>query len=447
MVSVKKHILNFASMSPPLWKNVSAPDAAFSYVPFTIQQKGDVFRPNPSFGLRTYALDQIAAGTTYYVSTTGSDAATGLDWAHALRTPYAAFSKADARIVYIGAGYYYRNESGASADPARSMAVIGVGDVYLTSDCRNQADPGTLVGNHYEIPLSRTVRQVFDAATQTSYGGDTRYALQANAAGVDATPGSWYWLSNVLYLRTSDGRAPDTSLHYYEQGIPLVLYNSGAAYNRILYFENIKFRGGDGNQIVYTANGGDLRMYLKDCDMRYAGNRTSTYNAFSVWGATEFIAWNVTLAHSPLYDGFNYKRSGGVVPRAIEYNCQVFDHGDGSTDQPSTSHDGVIIVRIMGKYHDCRGASILADVGGAVPNVGRAWILGSEVYSPTVPASSGGGYVDQGVQAWYDRCYFHDLGAGAKGFVVADANSIIRYRNMRYDAAYSNTNSGTLEAY
>lgn len=423
------------------WVNVAAPAGWTWSLPFTIQRRGRVFRPHPSFSLQAYALAQIAAGTTYYVSTSGNDGNTGLSWAQALRSPGVAHQKADARIIYIDAGYYYRNETYAGVTPVRSMAIIGVGDVYLTADCRNQVGAFSAVGNHYEAACTRTVKDVYDETSLTAYGGHSRLALQANSGAVDTTVGSWYWAANVLYVRTTDSRAPDASMHYYEQSTPLPMYAPGA--DRILYCENLKLWGGASPSIGYTAATFDIRLYFNNCDLRYASNVIgSTYNAFSVWGITEAIFFNVKLAHSVLYDGFNYKLSGGVTPRAIEYNCESWDHGDGSIDQPSTTHDGTTIVRINGRYHDCAGASVIADTGSG----GKTWCLGTLAYSPKTPATTGGFYVDTGQSMWLDRCATRNLGASAKGVNVADATSAIRHRKLITDGTLVN-NGGTLEAY
>lgn len=422
------------------WRDISPPTGWGGWYPFVIQQKARQFRPHPSFNLLSYA--NIPAGTTYYVSKSGDDAHGGLSWGDALRNVYTALGKADAAKIYVGSGYWYRNEAVSGTAPARSLALIGVGDVTLTSDCYNQINAFSKVGNHYEATTARTMRQVYDGKYTDTFGDDLKLTLRISAAEVDANINSWYLAAGTFYIRLIDDRPPDTFIHALEQGSTLPpLYNAGAkGPDKTVYVENIKARGGSAIGVIYQVSGDIFKYYLYNVDMKYADNYvSSTYNAFTVWGATEFIAWNAILGHSPLYDGFSYKPFGGITPKAVEINVNSFDHGDDGIDQPSTTHQGVEIIRIMGKYHDCRGITILAEAG--TPG-GKTWDLGSELFNPG--AGGNGKYVDTGVNAWLDCCNIYNVPNYA--LQVADAASAIRHRNLISNGNFYN-NGGILTTY
>jgi len=426
------------------WNSISLPSSDFSWLPFSIQQDGDTFRPDPAFDLQTYTSQYIPAGTTYYVSMTGNDSNTGLSWAQAFRSVFTATAKVDAALVYVDAGYYYRRFC-AGMNPARNMAIIGVGNVYLTSDEYWETGAWAASGSHYNATNTRTLSKCYDSTNPDAFGDWGLMTLAANEAACDATPNSWFKSgAGAISVRTWDGRVPDSNIRMIPTTVP---YTMNGAQNKVAYINNIHFMGGNAPAILTAhATPGVCRFYAENCEFGYSVSTTA--NCLAISGFTETMLFNCSVHGSLFADGLNYKIGGlAVAGYSVEYNVHSYSHGDSSADQPSTTHDGIKLVRIMGEYEACAATTILADVGGAVPNVGRIWNLGCEVHHPTNPATAGAGYVDAGVQAWYDRCYFHDLGANAKGFVVADAGSAIRHKNMRYDAVYANTNNGTFSTY
>ena len=102
-------------------------------LPFQVMQIGQAITVT-NFDISAYAPRAPAAGVAYYVSTTGSDANSGLDAEHPLRKVSTALQKADVGEVHIAEGVYSREAGGSwtGTEVTRSVAVYGHGKVILT---------------------------------------------------------------------------------------------------------------------------------------------------------------------------------------------------------------------------------------------------------------------------------------------------------------------------
>lgn len=410
------------------WKDVAVPDAAFSYVPFTIQQKGRVFRPATSFNLQTYA--GISVAKTYYVDNAATGTGTGADWTNAFTSLVTAMTQADVDRIYVKTGTY-RSTTGWS-NPARSMEVIAVGGpVILDNNIGAWCGAFTAQDAHYisTVGGSKTAAQILDGLNTDAFGDYTFLTLKTSAAEVDATPGSWWQTGTTLHVNTIDSRAPDANIHITMAGWGCTIN----ADNITVYAEGISFYGGQ--RAAYIQNNsvaGGLKAYFKNCQFKYSGE--TAYNGIGVLGASEFILQNCLVSKNPTGDGINYHVKNGVATNAIEIDCEVRNSGDGAADQASTAHDGSSIVRINGKYHDVAGQCI-ADVG---PTPGKFWLLGSELYNST----SGIGYYAAG-SAWLDSCYSH----GNATYDLVNEAGITTYIRNFIGAKGVNNIVGTLTPY
>ncbi|CAK0772605.1 conserved hypothetical protein [Gammaproteobacteria bacterium] len=342
------------------WKPVAVPDAAFSWVPFTVQKKGRTFRINPSFDL--LARSGITVTKTYYVDkTNGNDTNSGLDWAHALKTLYEVNRyRTDADRIYIRAGYYYYNETW-SWPLNRNIQIIGDGGVYLTNDVGNEIGAFSASGNHYVATVggSRTVLVVNDRLTLDAYGAPTRLVKKASEAEVDATAGTWWQNGTTIYVRGFSDRAPDTSLYYTAVAGNII----GVTYtDRTYYLENIILLGGI--NWVTSAPATAANLYVKNC---------SIYGPVLANGQNEIIMQDVNvLPTGPTGDALNYSPAGGGPPSNVaEINVKAHNLSSGGSDQASTGHLATVIVRVGGEYFDSSGQNI-ADVSGC-----KTWVLGS----------------------------------------------------------------------
>jgi hypothetical protein len=400
------------------WRNVSPPAGWTWELPFTLQRRGRVFRPDPSFDLKAHA--NCAGSATYYVDRAASGANNGSSWEDAFTGLWNALAQADARTIYVAKGYYYRNEAWSGSNPASDVEVIGVDDqgagdgVYLTGDCHNQLGNWSLAGNHYEAADGgRTIETVWDHANPDASGSASRLTERASAAEVDANPGSWFQDAATVYIRTLDSRQPDSDIYTFEPGTVCNMIRD----NQALYVENLNFRGGRYCCNVENASAaGGARFYARDCTFQYGHREDAIYDMVSLEGLDESILWGCAAEGSPVGDGFNYKAKNGIAPKAIEIDCTSRNHGDSAADQASTMHDAGEIVRINGQYCNTAG-QVIADVGAAL-----SWNLGVYAY--------GSGSDDHfwiegaGGKMWLDRCkvdssgnYDITAGAGANAYV------------------------------
>jgi hypothetical protein len=220
MKGAKLHLLVApAVMGGTRWETVPAPDAAFSWLPFTVQQKGRKFRATG------WTIDQNRpTGKAYYVATTGNDANNGLSAAAPLRKIMTALGKADVDVVYVAAGVYGYHNGFENTVWTRSVSVIATGGRVVVGafcDLANLSwalDVGGGRPNTYKAARTN-VGSVRDAAFPDAKGDHSILTTQASADAVEANPGSWYTDGTSIWVRTSDSRAPDYDIHPYFSNI------------------------------------------------------------------------------------------------------------------------------------------------------------------------------------------------------------------------------------
>jgi len=167
--------------------------------------------------------------------------------------------------------------------------------------------------------------------------------------------------------------------------------------NRTIYIENINFAAAPVPFQMRSSGVGDIpQLYAKNCTFQ-----RSTGNGLQVVGASLVICQSCS-AHGNALDGFNYHAGNGIIPTAIELDCQGINNGIGSeanTNNGSTMHDAGSIVRVNGLYHSNKGPNV-ADVGEA-----QSWNLGCEAHS-TLAAAAGGSQSNWYCSGamWLDRC-------------------------------------------
>lgn len=389
------------------WRNVTAPDAAFSWLPFTIEQDGRNFRA------KNWDVSDLrpTGGTDYYVDpVSGDNANTGLSWGQALKSIRIAVGKAGVGTVHLASGTYgYADADGGwigGLGNAHTL-ICESGDAVLTPRLLHTY---SLVSNHYEATATTQITSVMDLSISETNGQYKKYNLVADAATVDATPGSFYWAANVLYLRTLDDRAPDSdiyTLRTVSSGLQI-----GVTATDTRYVEGIKFLFCTDRMVRCFYNsalnpGQWLHVYFKNCAFSHQISSPVNYDIFDIDGHVDCILQGC-VAEYGILDGFNYHVTPFTeIPRAIEIDCIGRYCGtSGSTNNGSSTHEAAPVVRIMGKYHDSYGA-VIGDVGGA-----SVWCLGTEAYnSLTATATRNVGFLvaDGGpTKMWLDSCYAHD---------------------------------------
>lgn len=412
-----------------LFRSVEPPPLFSWSLPFT------VIRNATSFAVYGFDVSDkrpdlaLASPKAYYVDVaTGADANPGTSGSP-LKSIYVACNKPDVDIIYVKPGTYHRSNGFSGMTSTRSFSVLpwgGTGDILVTAaNIYSYALDGTYTNTYVASSATHTIVKVLDSLVLDAYGNYTELTLRANAAEVDANPGS-YWRdtgANKLYIRTADSRAPSTTVW------PMLQIPTGSfTGNRTVYLENITFVGSysNGASMASTGTGQTPRFYAKNCKFLNSSN-----NGFQDVGCVESILQNCEAAKNTA-DGFNYTPNHGNLNKAIEIDCNGHDNGIDSNDQGSTVHAGSYVCRINGNYQRNTGDNI-ADVGAGTVS----WNLACVLAYP----SEANVRAEIGSAIYLDSC---ELSGATPDLNIADADSAIRLKLTPYASA---TNSGVLEAY
>lgn len=405
-----------------------APPSGFDWAPPI-----GIYRSGASFGT-TFNADswKVAATASLYVAPTGNDT-TG-NGTQAL--PFRTISKglttaaglADAAVnIYITTGVYNRNQHWAGTACDKHLNVIAVGGPVVSST-RFEALTWTLHSPNVYRATRSTVSRVVDEKFPNVRGTAQQLTKKASIAEVEAAASSWYTDGTTLYVRTQDGRSPDSQLL-----VLAAVANTTFAHNKTWYMEGIIFEGGSTSVFACSSAtiGSAAQLIFNGGGFRY-GQGTSG-NGLAVTGVPLTI-----LVNAPAYgneaDGRNYHvGTNGINPKVIEINCDAFDNGqtDGiNNDNGSTMHEAGRIVRVNGTYSFNVGPQI-ADI-----NTSQAWNLGctaSDSASTASDATDSGFRTLDTASMWLDTC----AASGSTNAAVTDGTSNIRYRNGTFSGALS----------
>lgn len=383
----------------------------------------------------TYDWREPALQNPRYVSLTGSDGGTGVDWANAWAGIDYAIDQhiADPTIdgIYVEGGEYRLPNRWDNALITENLAIIGVGGMVVTSS-RPSTDltfaPNGTYPDVHEATSGTTVAQVTDNGVVTLQGFGTRLVERASLAEVNANPGSWYYTGTTLYVRTSDSRAPDSD-------VVTSLSVSNARINapgKRVYIKNVHFLGsGSSSSNLNVEAVGELVMVNVWLTHSRAGNSLDCDNA----DHTRF--YNCITAEG-WSDGFNYHNIPGTT-YSLEELCKSYNCGKDAgvyTNNGSTTHDGNYIIRVQGTYLGSHGPVVI-DV-----NVGtQSWCLGCQALdSVGVLANRDVGFYTETIM-FLHRC----TASGNTADLYADTGAKI-YRTS--DCSYNTTGgSGDIEEY
>jgi len=419
--------MSIATLTAPSWKKVTDPVGWTFVHGLTIQRKETRFRVN---GFDISSLMPTAV-VTYYVKLGGSDADTGLSWDHALGSIQVAVGKANVDRIYVQAGLYTRNFGWNDANLSRNCSIIGVGGQVISSTQVIGLVWALTVGQTYTYQATRSnVQGVFDKAVLDSNGDYTRYSNQSSIATVEATPGSWWQSGTTIYVHTINNRPVDADVY-----VSLIQYNGEAIGNITVYIENITFEGGIiAFRMNDSAAGQTPKLYAKNCQFKYSTNG----NGLTVLTATNTILQDC-IAAANIQDGFNYHAHNGIIPKAIEINCISRNNGTtvSDTDNASSCHDGGSIIRIGGKYYNCKGPNVVED------SALESWNLGVESYDSVASAAGQNANFMCGTSGtmWLDRCISHSSING----ITSGSGTIINKRKSISDVP--DNGSGTINNY
>lgn len=437
----KLKMLAMGVLGGNVYADVAAPDAAFSWLPFVPQKLGaNKFRLPASWSLASYA--NIAVSKTYWVKPAaegGSDTASGADEAHAFATFGKALSKTDVDRIYVKAGIYgvlaYPTVSNwANASPARSIAVIGYGGQVISS---SSVFPTSLtwgaVNTHYEATYSSTtISRVYDASVLDANGDYTKLTLAADAAGVESTPGTYYYANPTIYVHTSDARQPDANIFCFT-GAPNGSINDAVTY----YIEGISFYGGSSNAFNATSADPNSKLYLKNCEFKY-----TTGDCLTVAGMGEVIVEDCVVARCEA-DGIHIATSGAQAGNLVLINTISRNNGpiNGTNSNGYSRHGPGSTVGINCTMHSNWGPNMKDITTGTT-----TWLMGWNCHDPQnigTAENYGLGDTTAAPKMWLDGC----ISGGTRLYdLVCSANATIYLRTCT-PATMTVTGGGTVTTY
>lgn len=366
-------------MTPGLQAAVATP-AGFSWSPPELS----IVRTASRYRWSLDIADRIfATGQRLYVRPSGNNANTGLSIAQAKRSWWSALNAVGATPteILIESGRYgiQHSWSGGSNGIGTTADVI----IRATSDLSNPEVPGVAISSmvNYDAVWTNDVSGAPNV-WQTTFAGAAPYAVMdhhftgptgqvrlslvssASVAAVNATPGTWYWAANVIYVHTTDGRMPDLGLKVYPDTKLNGWINDAS---RKVILEGLWFEGGSRPILVSAVKDATfIDCRFEDGQLEGLGMvGSSSGAAVSIYSIRCYCTNNTA-------DGFQYTNQiADTTTHVIEAECVSVGNGlDGSNqDQASTAHSitasNVLmnVIRVNGRYENSCGANI-ADVGG-----------------------------------------------------------------------------------
>lgn len=281
-------------------------------------------------------------------------------------------------IRIVNPGINFRSQ-GANLTISKSINIViehPESTLFVTTDLLTWTANGTYP-NVYEASRTNVVK-VVDIAADPDGGPLVRVA---DLATCDSTRGSWYQATDgtgKVYVHMIDHSAPNPTTLF-----PLVtetwfkIDSTGRSTAQRVYLEGFRLVGGTVAVEVTGAIAAQTVFAQKNCawlNMGYGTLAATTDsgldNGLSILGNVVSYSQDCLIGYSGR-DGYNYhaKTVGGTtyIPKFVEIDCEgrhcgVDDRTQGlspnATMNGSTSHEGVLGIRIGGKYWHCYGPPV-----------------------------------------------------------------------------------------
>jgi len=383
-------------------------------------------RLNMIGGQFTTTLDvseyKLSGGAVFYV-----DGVNGLDTnAGTISAPYKTIKKAHDQatvqtIMVRATGIYTRALQMNGFPITKSLNIIGYDGTPTIAN--SDILTWTLTsGKTYTYQAARTnVGNVGDIAAGLP---GAMYAKKASIAEVEATPGSYWSDTALVYVHPIDNRVADANVLAVIAGGGPILVTIDAT----IYLEGITVLGGQSCIDVRAPVGGVGPILLMKNVRAGFSAVTNVINALGV----QLAISQDCQAFGSVTDGFNYHAYNGIIPKAIEINCQGFSNGrDTSSDNGSTAHDGATVIRVNGRYYDNRHSNV-ADVHADT----QSWNLGCTAFSSR--GEDDWAFLTDSPASWLDTCG----GFGSRFGLTVGALATVKVRTSTFDSI-----NGTTTAY
>lgn len=385
------------------------------------------------------ASDYRPTGKTYYVDiNNGDNTNDGLTATTALKWVSEARRKTDVAIIMVASGVYEFTEGFNGATTTnKDIAIVAASGADVTITVSMQLAWSKESGYSNVYKTSRTlVTTVWDKKVLSSEGDYTKYNAKNSINEVEATPGSYFYLSPNLYVHAlkSVQVTNDNVIAFLSRP---ALSNMG---NFKTYLEGIKIYGGHAGTVSVgaVASSNYSLLVAKNCEFKYSSEGSGGVQSI---GADVYLQ-NCKSAYN-LKDGNNYHVGSTILPKVIEVGCVSYKNGLGrgtNENNASTMHDGGIIIRVNGDYGYSEGPNI-HDI-----NIGtQSWIIGSTSHDTVAssPTRQSNYRADQEAIMWLDT----SVGFGSKESLFVGLNSKMYIKNILFNDEASQTINGELINY
>ena len=407
-LKVKMDYLNFENFRLPVYTPKS-----FDVVNYPLKNKIYTNGKGQFFVDYDISLNKLKGGKTYYVDyLKGLDTNNGLTRESAVKSIKAAMNLLqDNDTLILCEGTHFRSSGAMFPKPMnKSVNIIGenkyVHIVWADEPIWSKTSNTT---NVYEVTRS-AVKNVVDIRTKQ------KLKLVNSINEVDTSINTWYTDGAKVYVNV--GTVADKTI------IPLLggsSFQIGGITSNI-YLENLNVVGGN-NCIQIDLNKVN-NLYMKNVNVIHSN---SGYNGIAVTGGNNIILQNCTAKENS-YDGLNYHVGiDQSLPLVTEINCVGVENGEDKgtagvkSNNGSTTHDGLTIIRVNGVYGRNDGGNV-ADVNTNT----KSWNLGCYAFE----SYQGKDFqISSGATMWLDNC----VGYGSENSInVGDTNATIYTRSGNY---------------
>lgn len=357
--------------------------------------------------------NKLTGGKTYYVDyIKGSDSNDGTTKEKAFKSIiYAVNQASDNSTLVLCEGTHFRSGGLLLPKPTnKSLNIIGENDnvnIVWADEPTWQKTEG--MTNVYETTRSAVVNVIDIKSKQ-------KLKNVNSIREVDGSTYSWYTDNSKVYVNC--GFVPDKTFIPLLQGSIIQISNI----NSDFYFENVNIFGG--NNCIQADLKKTNNIYFKNVSVSFSNY---LYNGLTIAGGNKIILQNCTADNNG-YDGFNYHiGKDSSLPLVTEINCSAFENGDDKgtagfkSNNGTTTHDGIISIRINGVYARNDGGNV-ADVNEGT----KSWNIGCTAFE----SYQGKDFqTASGSDMWLDNC----AGYGSQNSInSSDPNSTVYTRAGYY---------------
>ena len=340
-----------------------------------------------------------SGGTTYYFSPTGANGNDGLT-PQTPKKDVSNVTQVNGDTYVLMDGFYTRN---CLASITKSVNIVAQhsGNVVVNNSDNNYTY--TLVeGTTYSASRTNVVSVLVKA--------EENYVALAHASSIDnckATPFSFYSDTTLVYVNTGGIITPNNENTFLNLSLNRPLWEVTPDTGNVnVYLEGITFIGGScGGLVAKNTASYSVEVHAYKCNFYGAYNTTTkNYDAVSILGGKAYF--KECEASYSRKDGFNYHAQNNVVPLAVEIDCVAKCNGtdgDGYTNNGSTAHDGAVVIRVNGVYHDNIGANV-ADVHNGTKTLNLRCVAYDSHGNPSQGANADFSAQQASAIMWLDRC-------------------------------------------